>query len=299
VNSVADWDIVVIGGGAAGLSAAAAAAGAGLSCLVLDRMGGGGELSNLGLLREMDGGLAGPDLAARLLEEVITAGAELGLGEVTGLTPHGNGWQVLTDEEAHGARAVILATGLAHGRLGIAGEDSFEGRGLSHCAACDGPLYRGLPVVVAGAGRWARQEARELAAIASQVTLVTQEGPVPAAAGFAVIPGRIIALEGSSGLDSVLVEPDGGGDARRLPARAVFVQTARRPALGFVPGVLARDRDGRLLTNATLASSMPGLFAAGDVRTGAAGTIAAAIADGQRAAASVRAAITPLGKAGP
>ena len=156
---MADWDVVVIGGGAAGLSAAAAAAGADLSCLVVDRMGGGGELMNLGSLHEMEGALTGPDLAARLLEEATVAGAELGLGAVTGLTSEGVGWRVSTDDEVHSARAVILAVGLAHGRLGVDSEEGFEGQGLSHCAACDGPLYRGQPVVVAGADRWAVAEA--------------------------------------------------------------------------------------------------------------------------------------------
>src|SRR5487761_2258937 len=102
-----DWDIVVIGGGAAGLSAAAAAAGAGLSCLIIDRMGGGGELMNLGPLLDLDEQLTGPDLAGRLLEEATAAGAELGVAEVTGLAPEGTFWRVTTDDATHTARAVI------------------------------------------------------------------------------------------------------------------------------------------------------------------------------------------------
>src|SRR6185312_4103135 len=173
---MADWDVVIIGGGAAGLGAAAMAAGAGLSCLVLDRMGGGGELMNLGPLHDLGEALTGPDLMARLLEEATTAGAELRIAEVIGLAPEPADWRVATDDEAHTARAVVLAVGLAPGTLGIDGEEDFEGRGLSHCAACDGPLFRGEPVAVAGDDRWARLEARELAAIASSVTLVTQSG---------------------------------------------------------------------------------------------------------------------------
>jgi thioredoxin reductase (NADPH) len=290
-----DWDVAVIGGGPAGLSAAAIAASLGLSCLVIDRTGGGGELMNLGALHEIDEALTGPELAARLLEEAVAAGAELVVAEVTGLAHEESGWRVSTEDDLHRARAVILTVGLAPGRLDVNSEADFEGRGLSHCAACDGPLYRGEPVVVAGDDRWARQEARDLTVIASSVTLVTQaDAPPPAAEAFAVIRGRITALEGVSGLEAVLVQVDGGA-TRRLPARAVFVQTGRRPALALAPEILARDPAGRVVTGTALQTNMDGLFAAGDVRAGTPGTLAAAMAEGRRAAEAARAMLSPLG----
>jgi thioredoxin reductase (NADPH) len=318
-----NWDVVIIGGGAAGLGAATTAARAGLSCLVVDRMGGGGELMNLGPLREFGESLTGPDLLARLLEEATNAGAELDIAEVTALTPEPAGWHIATDDQPHTARAVILAIGLAPGTLGIDGEEDFEGRGLSHCAACDGPLFRGEPVVVAGDDRWARLEAQELAAIASPVTLVTQSGVTQSgvtqsgvtqsgvtqsgitqsgvspggldSAGFTVIRGCITALEGAAGLEAVLVQPAGGGPPQRLPAQAVFVQSTRRPALGFVPNPLACDADCRLVTDDSLQCSMPRLFAAGDARAGAPRTLTPAIAEARRAAASARDALATPG----
>lgn len=291
---MADWDVVVIGGGAAGLSAAAAAAEAGLRCLVLDRMGGGGELMNLThALHGLEEGITGPDLAATLLEQAMGAGAELGIAEVTGLSRAGEGWAIATDDEGHSARAVVLAVGLAPGTLGLAEESAFEGQGLSHCAACDGPLYRGQPVVVAGHDRWAVEEARELRGTASAVTLVTQGGtPEALPEGITVLPGHVAALEGTAGLDAVTVR-GADGAAQRVPARAVFVQAGRRPALGFAPEALARDAAGRLVTDDALRCSMPGLFALGDARSGAARTLAAATAEGRRVAA----ALIPLGKA--
>ncbi len=295
---MAAWDVVVLGGGPAGLSAAAAAAGAGLSCLLVDRMGGGGELMNLGPLQDVADTPAGPDLAAVLLEAAVNAGAELGVAEVTGLAAEGSRWRVSTDDGAHHARAVILAAGLAPGTLGIDSETAFEGRGLSYCAACDGPLHGGQPVLVAGNDRWAVAEARELAAIASEVTLVTQGGAGPAQGEcFAVLHGRITALEGASGLDAVRVQPEGGGADLRLPVRAVFVQTGRRPVLGFAPASLACDEEGRLVTDPALRCSLPGLFAAGDARAGAARTVAEAMADGRAAARAAGEALSPLGKA--
>lgn len=293
---MAQWDVVVIGGGAAGLSAATAAAGKGLSCLVIDRMGGGGELMNLGPLHDLDEAPTGPDLAARLLEEATTAGAELGIGEVAGLHRDGDLWAISTDDESHVARAVILATGLAPGTLCLDNESAYEGQGLSHCAACDGPLYRGQTVVVAGSDRWARQEAADLADIASQVMLVTHGGGAAPRSGVTVVPGRITGLEGSPALAAVVVARDDGGSPLRLDTPVLFVQTGRRPALDFAPRELARDQDGRIATDAAMLTNLPTLFAAGDVRAGSRRTLPAAMADGQQAAAAAYAAVAPLGK---
>ncbi len=293
---MAEWDLVVIGGGAAGLSAAAAAAGLGLSCLVIDRMGGGGELMNLGPLHGLDEGLTGPDLAARLIEAAVIAGAELGIADVTAVRPDGDRWRITTDDGSHRARAVILAVGLAPGTLGLGNENAFEGRGLSHCAACDGPLYGGQPVVVAGNDRWAWQEARDLAETSSRVTLVGDGLRQPDADNIVVISGRIIALEGEAGLTGVQVQPDHGAAAIHLPAKAIFVQTGRLPALDFAPGTLALDADGRIVTDGAGQCSLPGLYAAGDARAGQPRDAGTAMNDGRNAAAAVHLALCPLGK---
>lgn len=284
---MAEWDAVVIGGGAAGLSAAAALAGAGKRCLLIDRMGGGGELMNLANgLHDLPEPTTGPELASALLDQALSAGAELAIEEVTGLAPAGEGWSVTTSDGSHAARAVILAVGLGPGRLDVAGEEAFEGRGLSHCAACDGPLYRGDPVVVVGTDRWAVQEALDLLPLASAVALVTQgRGPVEAP-GVAVIPGRITGLEGTNGLEAVLVQQVGAAPLR-LPARAVFVQDGRRPALGFAPPDLACDAAGRLVTDEALRCGLPGLYAVGEARAGFPSTLAAAMADGRRVAEAI------------
>jgi thioredoxin reductase (NADPH) len=286
---MADWDVVVIGGGAAGLSAAAEVAGTGLSCLLLDRMGGGGELMNLGTLHDVAAATTGPDLAADLLNAAMGAGAELGIAEVTGLASENTGWRIATDDATHHARAVIVATGLAAGTLGLDNEADFAGQGLSHCASCDGPLYRDQPVLVAGADRWAIAEARELVGIAAEVTLVGHGDPPTAGQGFAVLHGHVVGLEGASGLEAALVQPASGGPTRRMQVRAVFVQIGRRPGLDFLPDDLARDEDGRLIADETLQCSRPGVFAAGEARSGFPRTLVAAMADGRRAAASVRA----------
>jgi thioredoxin reductase (NADPH) len=280
------WDVVVIGGGAAGLTAAALAARSGATCLLLDRLGGGGELMNLTApLHDMAETITGPDLAARLLEGALGAGVELGIEDVTALAQSPSGWSVKTTEGAHAARAVILAIGLAPGRLDVPDEERFEGRGLSHCAACDGPLYRGQPIIVAGADRWAVQEALDLVPLAASVTLVTQGAAAFTVPGVTVLEGEVTALEGGSGLEAVIVQ--GAGSTRRLAARAVFVQAGRRPALGFAPPGLAQDAEGRLLVDASLRCGSPALLAIGEARSGFPSSLAAAIQDGRRAAAMI------------
>jgi len=202
----------------------------------------------------------------------------------------GNGpWTVETAEgESHTGRAIVIATGLDKGRLGLPGEDQYEGRGLSHCASCDGPLYAGLPIVVAGATGWAPFEASELKRIASEVTVIDVVSPrLPD--GIRHIEGRIIALEGGDGLQSVVVET--AGARRTVPASAVFVYVGQSPAAEFVPDLLARDAAGHIVVDEGGRTSAAAAFAVGDVRAGARYDLADAVADGQRAAQAVVAAL--------
>jgi thioredoxin reductase (NADPH) len=282
--TIPDHDLIVIGAGPAGLSAASEAARAGLRTLCLDKLAPGGQLINLGELQEVEDACEGPDMAARLTDEATVAGVEIGFGEVTALTGP-DPWTVETAEgERRTARAIVIATGLDKGKLGVANEADYEGRGLSHCAHCDGPLYAGLPVVVAGAEGWARYEAEELAALAGKLTIVDASA-VAGAPGIPRINGRIVALDGSDGLQSVTVESDKGREV--LPASAVFVYVGQSPAAEFVPDSLARDAAGHIVADAEGRTSAATVFAVGDVRAGARRLLADAIADGQRTARAV------------
>jgi thioredoxin reductase (NADPH) len=275
--SSSSYDLIVVGGGPAGLSAAAEAARAGLSTLCLDKLAPGGVLINLGALHDFEGGVDGPTLSARLSDEAGNAGVELGFGEVTSISGSGP-WKIGTaDGASYGARAVAIATGLNKGKLGLANETEFEGRGLSHCAICDGPLYSGEPVVVAGVGGWADVEARELAGMVGHVTVVN-----PATE-------RIVGLEGANGLDAVVVES--GGTRKSIPAKALFVYQNETPAAEFLPDSLARDASGHIVVDAEGRTSVPTVFAIGDVRSGAHRHLSEAIADGERAGKAIVAAL--------
>ena len=277
-------DVIVIGAGPAGLTAATEAARAGLKCLCLDKLAPGGVLINLGELHDFDEIFTGTQMASLLTDDAVVAGVEIGFGEVTRLS--GNGpWIVETAEgERHTARAVVVATGLNKGRLGLPNEDEYEGRGISHCAACDGPLYTGLPVVVAGADGWATVEAQELIGLAGSVTVIGSP-PDEKPEGIVFIDGRIVGLEGNDGLQSIVVES--GTSRNTVPASAVFVYVGQSPAAEFVPETLARDASGHIVVDEDGRTSAPTVVAAGDVRAGGRAYLSVAIADGQRAAKAV------------
>ena len=281
-------DVIVIGAGPAGLTAATEVARAGLKCLCLDKLAPGGVLINLGELHDFDEIFTGTQMASLLTDDAVVAGVEIGFGEVVKLS--GNGpWTVQTAEgERHTARAVVVATGLNKGRLGLANEDEYEGRGISHCAACDGPLYAGLPVVVAGADGWAAHEAQELIGLAGTVTVIGSP-PDDKPEGITFIDGRIVGLEGNDGLQSIVVES--GTSRNTVPASAVFVYVGQSPAAEFLPETLARDASGHIVIDEDGRTSVPSVLAAGDVRAGGRPYLSDAIADGQRAAKAVVAAL--------
>ncbi|MGQ0584562.1 MAG: NAD(P)/FAD-dependent oxidoreductase [Reyranella sp.] len=281
-------DVIVIGAGPAGLTAATEAARTGLKCLCLDKLAPGGVLINLGELHDFDEIFTGTQMASLLTDDAVVAGVEIGFGEVTKLS--GNGpWTIETaDGERHTARAVVVATGLNKGRLGLANEDEYEGRGISHCAACDGPLYTGLPVVVAGAEGWAALEAQELIALAGSVTVIGSP-PDEKPEGVTFLDGRIVGLEGNDGLQSIVVES--GAARNTVPASAVFVYVGQSPAAEFLPETLARDASGHIVVDEDGRTSAPSVLAAGDVRAGGRPYLSDAIADGQRAAKAVVAAL--------
>ena len=280
------FDLIVIGAGPAGLSAAAEAAGAGLKTLILDKLGPGGALINLGCVHGVPDTPSGPWLVGTMTDDVTAAGAELGFAEVTRIAG-GDPWTVETAEgEMHAGRALIVATGLTEGQLGLSGEETWEGRGLSHCASCDGPLFTGQPVVVVGGDGWAAHEAVELAGLADHVTMVNPGGTdAPKAANISAMAGRVVALEGANGLESVIVEQ--AGVRQSIPANAIFVYIGQSPAAEFVTDSLARDGAGHIVVDDDGNTSKPLVFAVGDVASGVPHSVEEARHSGERAARAI------------
>jgi thioredoxin reductase (NADPH) len=294
-----DYDVIIIGGGIAGLSAA-------LTVARLDRRvaiftGGvpGGELLNIERIDGIAGhedGIAGYDLCPIAQEQAHGAGAEFVMDTVDGIAPEGDRWRVSAAGTEYSAGAVILATGAHVARLGVPGEEEFTGRGVSHCATCDGPLLRGKVALVAGGGDSGMQEALTLAQHCERV-FIAEKGPglhgqaayrqaVDAEPKIEVVAGHeVIAIEGDGKVEAVRLRDTSGGE-RRIEAAGVFSFAGLEPNCGLAAGIAELAADGRVAVDSALRTSAKGLFAAGNVRAGNAWRAAAAIGDGTTAAAS-------------
>ena len=171
---MADYDLIIVGSGLGGLTAGLFAARYGLSTLVLEANIPGGHLISIEKIEDFPGfpdGIAGYDLCPTVQRQAADQGAEFQRAEVSGLEAQGRLWSVVTEEERHRAKAVIVATGSQLKNLGVPGEEKLMGRGVSHCASCDGPLYNGQTVGVVGGGDSALQETLTLANFAEHVLI--------------------------------------------------------------------------------------------------------------------------------
>jgi thioredoxin reductase (NADPH) len=291
-----DTDIAVIGGGLAGLNAALQAARLGRRCTVFAGAAPGGLLLAIESIQDLPGhpeGIPGYDLGPMTQEAAMDAGAECITAEADELERDGEHWIVQSAEGAVKARAVIFASGGHLRTLGVPGEERLSGKGVSHCASCDGPLLRNRPVAVVGGGDSACQEALTLASYASEVHLLVRGDALRAqkiwrdrVAGQHKISIRFgVTVDEVLGHDAVQgLRLAGDGE---LAVDAIFAYVGLAPNTGLVAGMadtVLLDCDGRILVDGMLRTSNLGLLGAGYVRAGNSGQAACAAADGISAA---------------
>jgi thioredoxin reductase (NADPH) len=295
-----EYDLVVIGGGLAGLSAALTGARLGRRVAILTGGAIGGQLVSIEKIDGVPGfaeGVPGYDLCPITQEQADAAGVAFVLAEADSLAPDGEGWRIGSAEGELRARGVVLATGTALAKLGVPGEARLVGRGVSECASCDAPLLRGKTAVVAGGGDSAMQEALTLAQHLDRVILLERgpaltgqasyQGEVTSNPKIEIRYGQEIAeILGEDGVTGVRIR-DGSGVESGEAAAAVFAFVGLEPNTGLVQGVAPLSGDGRIVVDAAMRSPVKGLAAAGNVRQGSPHRAAAAMGDGAAAAVAL------------
>ncbi len=298
---MSDYDVVVAGGGIAGLSAGLAAARLGRRTLVLTGGILGGQLLSIAKIDGYPGfpdGVPGYDLCPMAQEMASAAGAEIAPTELARLASASDGFRVATEAgEEHSARGVVFATGARLKPLGVPGEAELAGRGVSHCATCDGPLLKGRVAAVVGGGDSAAQEALTLAEYDARVVMLVRGPELSAQAAYRdkVLAEPRIELRCNAvvaeicGKDKVtgLRVREAGGAPGEVEAAAVFVYVGLAPNSAVVAGLAALDAAGAIVVDAMMRSSRQGLAAAGAVRSQWPGRAIASAGDGTAAALAV------------
>jgi thioredoxin reductase (NADPH) len=295
------YDVIVIGGGLAGLTAAREAASRGLSVASVDDGGHmGGLVMNVGHVEDYPAAseASGMDLAVAELEALVEHGVEIVPEAAMRLNIEGDLKTVTTDSGTHRGKTVVLASGARLKSLGVPGEERLFGRGVSQCAGCDAGFFVDQHVVVVGGGDSALQEALHLTDYVKGLTLVTRGDALRAKQGFVsraadnpkitVRYGMSVAeILGEDDVSGVRLAPADGGPSEDLACSGVFVFVGLEPNLNYLPAGIERDASGRVVTGSDLQTSVPGIFAVGAVRAGDTGQLAGAIEDASAVAGRI------------
>ncbi len=295
---MSDYDVIIIGSGVAGLTAGLFAARHGLSTLVMESNIPGGHLISIEKIEDYPGfpdGIPGYDLCPNLQRQAGDHGAEFERTEVTGLEAVDGFWSVIGAEQRHRAKAVIVATGSTLKNLGVPGEERLTGRGVSHCASCDGPLYNGQTVGVVGDGDSALQEALTLANYAERVLLfhggekfTAQQTYQQRVLTHVKITPRnrtvIEAILGDETVNGVRVRDGTSGDIAQLDLAGLFVYVGLQPRTALLRGLVKLSDTGHVPTDISMKTEQPGLYAVGDIRQDSVAQAITSAGDGATAA---------------
>jgi len=293
-------DLVIIGGGPAGLTAGIYGSRSELDLVVLDSGVGGGQIANAGLVENYPGfpdGITGIELAETLKKHAENAGVKINMLEpVTTITQSGEMFIVETEKERYQAKSVIVATGLVHRKLGVPGESELSGRGVSYCATCDGAFFKGKRVAVIGGGTGAAMAALNLADLASKIYVVTKREKLKVAEKImetrmeraenieVVSDSSVKKITGENRVETIEIET--GGERRSINVDGVFVEVGKKALTTFLTNLPLELVKGYIPVDRDQATRIPGLYAAGDVVSGSVKQLGVAVAHGTVAALS-------------
>ncbi|MBU4489562.1 MAG: thioredoxin-disulfide reductase [Actinobacteria bacterium] len=303
-------EVAIVGGGPAGLTAGLYLCRSDVDAVMLDRELTGGQAILSPLIENYPGfpdGVEGTELVGRMKEQAERFGLEImTFAQVTGVTLEGEAMTLHLEDGELNARAVIVATGRNPRKMGIPGEEEYGGRGISYCATCDGPLFRDRAVMVIGGGDSAVEEALHLAKFAGKVIIVHRRGELRASSYLveraAAEPklefmwnSEITAVNGGETVDSATIVNSKTGDRTDVPVSGIFFYVGNDPNSAFLSDLLELDDAGYIVTDERLESSVPGIFAAGDVRAGRFKQVVVAAGEGALAASSAQGFLEEVG----
>lgn len=271
------YDIAIVGAGPAGMTAALYACRAGKSVLLLEGQSYGGQIVQSRKVENYPGApdIGGAELAEQMMSQLRAVGLSPTSARVTGLCPRGDIYEILTDTEQYLARAVILATGVGHRKLGVPGEEALIGRGVSFCATCDGMFFRRREVAVVGGGNTAVQDALALAELCAKVYLIHRRDGFRAeerlmerlrgAENVEIVTDTVVTeMKGDMTLKSVMLQNVKTGDVRELAVSGVFEAVGNISQNAAFADAVTLDEEGYIVTDADCLTSARGIFAAGD-----------------------------------
>lgn len=292
------YDVIIIGGGPAGMTAAVYAARKKMNTLLITTDFGGQPMWTMEIENYMGYQfITGPELMGKFEEQVRRFSVKILYQEATGLTVNADGtFTIVTTEDKHQAKTVILASGKRPRRLDVPGEQEFTGRGVSYCATCDGPLFANKRVAVIGGGNSAVQAAIEVSLVGEKVYLISSEeyiadpiiiDKMKEAANIVEVKGYVTKkIEGSQVVEKIVVQNIESNEDQELEVNGVFVEIGLIPNSEFAQSVVELNQDREVVTDCRAKTNIPGLFAAGDISSGPDKQIVIAAGDGAKAALS-------------
>ncbi|MEE6693314.1 thioredoxin-disulfide reductase [Lactiplantibacillus plantarum] len=303
------YDVIIIGAGPAGMTAALYASRANLSVLLLDRGIYGGQMNNTAAIENYPGfkSVLGPDLAKDMYESATQFGAEYAYGSVESVEDRGDVKIVATDSDTFETKALVIGTGSEYRKLGVTGEDTYGGRGVSYCAVCDGAFFRNKHVVVVGGGDSAIEEGTYLTQLADKVTVIHRRDQLRAQQilqdrAFAnpkmefVWNSNVTEIIGDDKkVTGVKVNNNKTGEDSEIAVDGVFIYVGINPITKPFSNLGITDENGWIETNDHMETKVPGIFAVGDVRKKDLRQVATAVGEGGTAGQGVYTYITALG----
>ena len=295
------FDVIILGGGAAGLSAGLYSTRAMQKTLILERLGYGGQILVTDMIENYPGfpeGIRGPELSVMMEQQTRRFGADMRFEDVEGVEKLDEPLKLVhTSDGTYAGKTIIIASGGSHKKLGVPGEDELSGKGVSYCAVCDGNFFRGEDVVVVGGGDAALDEGGYLSGIVNKVTVIHRRDELRASR---ILQERSFSnpkidflwshvvekFQGDNALKSALVRNLKTGEVYPYPSTGAFIYIGFESNSSFLKGKVPMDELGHINTNIAMETEIPGVYACGDIRVNSDRQLGNAVGDGITAALS-------------